>query len=220
MPANFVLTLDTTGPQGVAVSIEGGTGVTGDANADVSVTTTDPSTTGYQVKLWGDIDGVPDEATAVWQTLTDPVAVTLTASDGVKTVYARLRDDVWNESSVASDTITLDATAPVVTITAGPDVTKVSRVAGKRLASFTWTASEDIDHYEVRVVPAAGSDHTAGVALTDTSGGSDNLSGDGLIAASTPTTTVIDGRDLPDPDGDKRVKVFVRDVNGLWSIAP
>lgn len=220
MPASFILTLDTTGPQDVAVEINAGDAATGDPAVDVAVTTSDADTAGYQVKLWGDVDGVPDEATAVWQMLTPSIAVTLTSGDATKTVYARLRDDVWNESAVANGTIALDETAPTVTITAGPDVTKVSRVATKRQSAFTWTASEDIDHYEVRVVPDANSDHTAGVLLADASGGSDNLSGDGLIAATTPTTTVIDGRDLPDPDGDKTIKVFVRDVNGLWSIAP
>lgn len=220
MPASFILTLDTTAPQGVAVEINGGDPSANDRDVLVAVTTTDPDTTGYMVKVWGDVQDAPDEASAPWQMLTAELDVQLTLGDGVKTVNARLRDDVWNVSASASDTITLDTTSPVVTISAGPDVTKVSRVLGHRQATFQFTASEDFDRFEVRFVPSAASEHTAGTLLTNTSGGSTPGAEDGLVTAGTPTTIIVDGRDVPDPDGDHRVKVFVRDVNGNWSVDP
>lgn len=217
MPASFVLTLDTTAPQGVAAAINGGDPATNNRNVLVAVTTTDPDTSGYMVKVWGDVQDTPDEASAGWQMLTPTLAVQLTTGDGVKTVNARLRDDVWNVSGVATDTITLDTIAPTVTISAGPDVSKVSRVLGHRQATFQFTADQDFDRFEVRFVPFAASTHDEGTVLTNTSGGSTPGAEDGLVTAGTPTTIIIDGRDVPDPDGDHRVKVFVRDVNGNWS---
>lgn len=227
MPSQFTLQLDTLGPGGVAVSIDGGATHTPDTEVAVTVTTTDATTTGYQVKLWGDIQGVPNEATAAWQTLAPGLPVTLTTGDGVKTVNARLRDDVWNESGTASDTITLDTTSPVVTLTAGPDpagsaappfAVRVSRVAGKRLVTWSWQSSENFDHYEVRAVTNTNAAHTEGTLLVNNSGGGSNLSGDGAFAANTPITTVLDARDIPDPDGIYFIKVFVRDLAGNWSI--
>src|SRR3954447_22912657 len=133
MPGTFQLTLDTTGPGGLTLVLDAGNPAwSTDFVADAIIGTSDPDTTGYQVKLWGDIVGVPDEATAVWQNYAPSIPVTLTAGDGAKTVYMRMRDDVWNASaSTANDTITVDTTAPTVTIIAGPDATRISKVAGK-----------------------------------------------------------------------------------------
>lgn len=218
MPSNFLLTLDTLGPQGVAATLDGGAAYTNTPSVTLTTTTSDPDITGYQMKIWGDIEGGPiPEASAVWTTYASASAITLSSGDALKTVNVRLRDDVWNESGIASAAITLDTTAPTVSITSGPDRTRVSRIVDRRQSTFTWSADENIDRYEVRVVPAATSLHTEGTLLTNTSGGSSNLSADGAIAGGSAMTTVIDGRDLPDPDGDKRVKVFVRDTSGKWS---
>lgn len=216
MPAYFNLILDTTPPQDVAVEIEGGAAVINDVNVSVAVTTSDADTTGYQVKLWGDIEGVETEEDAVWQMLTPSIAVTLTAVDSLKIVRARLRDDVWNESAAAADTTELDTAGPFIAVITGPDADKVSRIDGKRVSAFTWIASEPFEHYEVRVVPANDSAHTAGVLVGTV--GSINVQDDGLFEPDTPIDTTIDGRDLPDPDGNKIVKVFARDVNGFWSV--
>lgn len=221
MPGTFQLTLDTTGPQGVALVLDAGNPAYSTDNVvDAIATTTDPDTTGYQVKLWGDVAGVPDEATAVWQTLTSSLAVTLSAGDGTKTVTARLRDDVLNESATASDTILVDTTAPVVSIVTGPTPSKVSKIAPADDSSVQWSSDSDFDLYSVRVVPATSSDHTAGTEIPTTAG-STNTSG-GAGTAGTPVTTVIHGADLEAAsagDGDKIVKVFVREAaSGYWSV--
>lgn len=232
MPANFLLTLDTTGPGGVTLVINDGLTNTAAREVLVDVATTDADTTGYQVKVWGDVDPAgraeiqSTEAESAWIMLTPDVAVLLAEGDGAKTLYARLRDDVWNESNVASSAVTLDQGGPIVTIT-GPDVDRISKVDGKRLAMFAFSVDSDVEEYEVRVVPAADSPHTVGT-LIGTANGSHvpgvaqpTLSGGPVAADEVVTPCVIDGRDLEAAspgDGDKIVKVFARDAAGNWSI--
>lgn len=50
-----------------------------------------------------------------WQATGSPVAVTLSAGDGLKTVYFATRDNAGNISTPLSDQITLDQSAPVLT---------------------------------------------------------------------------------------------------------
>lgn len=224
MAANFQLALDTTGPQAVGGKLNGDATYTNVRAVTLAATTTDPDTTGYQIKVWGDVDPAADpniqatEAASSWITLTASIAVTLAAGDGTKNVTWRLRDDVWNTSSTATDQIVLDTTVPVVTISAGPDVAKVSKVAGKDTASITWSSDSHIVAYQVRVVPNASSDHNAGTLIPNAAG-STNVSG-GAVAASTAVTTTIKGTDLEAAsagDGAKTVKVFAQDDAGNWS---
>lgn len=224
MPANFTLTLDTTGPQGVGGKLNGDATRTNVRGVLLAATTTDPDTTGYQAKVWGDVDPAADpniqplEADSSWITLTPTIAVQLAAGDGTKDITWRLRDDVWNSSATATDQIVLDTIAPVVTISAGPDAAKVSKIAGKDTANFTWSADSDFDTYVVRVVPNSSSDHNAGSAILGAAG-STNIAG-GAHAAAEAIATAIKGTDLEVAsagDGAKTVKVFVRDLAGNWS---
>lgn len=224
MAANFQLVLDTTGPQSVGGKINGDATYTNVRGVAVAPTTTDPDTTGYQVKIWGDVDLTADaniqgtEATSAWINLTASIAVTLSAGDGTKNVTWRLRDDVWNTSATATDQIVLDTTVPVLTISAGPDVPKVSKIAGKDAASVTWSSDSHIVAYQWRVVPNSSSDHNAGTLIPATAG-STNVSG-GPVNAGTAVTTTIHGADLESAssgDGTKVVKVFGQDDAGNWS---
>lgn len=218
MPANFNLVLDTTGPAGVTLAIDAGNAWSLDFDVIANVATTDPDTTGYQMKVWGDIAGGPaTEAAAAWQTYNAALPVTLAAGDGLKTLTVRLRDDVWNESGTATDTITVDTTAPTVTVVS--DVTKVSKIAGKRTATLTITPNSAIQAWKVKVVPASGSINTAGTQIPVTNG-SDNMTG-GASASGVPITAHIDGRDLElaGVEGNNIVKVFVQDQAGNWSVA-
>lgn len=224
MAANFDLILDTTGPGGVAASINSGAAYATIRDVLLAVTTTDSDTTGYQAKIWGDVDPAfsadiqATEGASSWITLTASIAVRLSTGDGVKTLNARLRDDVWNESASASDTITLDTAAPVITVT-GPDVPKVSKVTGKRTASISFSSDTAIVAWKVKVVPASGSLHSAGTQI-GTTNGSTNMSG-GALAAATPQAATIDGADLEAAsagDSTKIVKVFGQDAAGNWSV--
>jgi hypothetical protein len=226
MTATFNLTLDTTGPGGVAASINSGATYAVDVNVLLAITTTDTDTTGYQVKIWGDVDTAfnaniqATEGASSWITLATPHAVKLSSGDGAKNLTVRLRDDVWNESATASDSITLDTTAPTINVTAGPTPTKISKIATKDVSAFSFSPSDDIVAYKVKVVPSTGSLHTAGTQIPTTAG-STNMSG-GAVTGGTTVSCTINGTDLETAsagDGPKIVKVFGQDAAGNWSVA-
>lgn len=218
MPSNFSLVLDTTGPGGVTLAIDAGAAFSLDQDVTLNIGTTDVDTTGYQMKVWGNIQGGPaDEASAVWQNFNPALPVTLTAGDGAKTVTVRLRDDVWNESGTATDTITVDTTAPTVNVTR--DVGKISLKPGKEVSHLVITPDSDIQAYKVKVVPSTNATESQGTTIP-TAGGSMNMTG-GAGAAGVAINAEIHGADLQavGVEGDNIVKVFVRDVAGNWSVA-
>jgi hypothetical protein len=176
------------------------------------------------MKLWGDIDTAYDsnvqatEGASTWITYSTSKQVKITAGDGAKTVYLKIRDDVWNESAQASDGITLNTAIPVVTVSA-IDVSKVSKVAGKTTATFTFTSDVLFTDYKVKVVSAVGGDNTTGTQI-QTTNGSLNVGGTGSFASATPITVTIKGTDLEVAsagDGTKIIKVFVKNSAGTWS---
>jgi len=224
MASFFTLTLDTTGPQGVSIVLNSGATFASTREVTATLATTDGTTTGYQMKLWGDVDPTVNtsiqalEASSAWIAFNASQAVTLSNIDGFKTVNVKIRDDVFNESAVASDSITLDTTVPVITLSA-PDVTRVSKVAGKRVASATFSTDTALVAYEVRVVPSQSSLQSSGTVIPTTNG-STNMSG-GAVAANATVNITIDGRDLElasAGDGNKIVKVFGQEASGAWSV--
>lgn len=221
----FNLILDTLGPQGVTLSINSGAAYTNDQLVTLSIGCSDPDKTGYQMKIWGNVDTAYDtniqatEGASTWITYAASKQIKLATGDGTKTVYVKIRDDVWNESAQASDSITLDTTVPVVTIT-GPDVGKVSKVASKDTAAFSFSVDQAFVEYKVKVVPSTSSLHTAGTQIPTTAG-STNMSGSGSFEASTPIASTIKGADLETAsagDGTKIIKTFVKDAAGNWSV--
>ena len=221
MASYFNLTLDTLAPSGLSISINGGASYCTSPDATITIGISDNPTTGYQMKIWG-ISGVATEGAATWETYATSKAVTLIAGDGLKTVYVKVRDDVGNETSSANDTITLNTAVPAVTISAGPDYAKISKVTGFTVSGFSFTSDVIFDEYKVKVVPATNSLHSAGTQIPITAG-STNMSG---IAGSYPANTAINctihGTDLETAssgDGVKIVKVFVKNVAGSWSEA-
>lgn len=227
MATDFTLTLDTTAPAGVAVSLAAGATYATSRDISAGITTSDGDTTGYQMKVWGDVDAAYDasvqplEANSTWISYAAAKAIRLSNGDGVKTVYVKIRDDVYNESAQASDAITLDTSAPVPNINVAPSASKVSKVTGKDQITFGWQADAAFVEYKVKVVPASGSTEAAGTTLLTTNG-SANVSGNaGNYNASTTITTTIDGADLEAAsagDGAKVIKVFVKDAAGNWSV--
>lgn len=224
MAASFTLNLDTTGPASPSIVLNGNAAYATVRAVTAAIGTTDGTTTNYQMKVWGNVDLTADvnvqdtEANSTWITYSTSKAVTLSTGDGAKTIYLKIRDDVWNESAIVSDSITLDTTVPVLTIT-GPDVSKVSKIAGKRVASFSFSTDSDLVAYKVKVVPSTGSLDSAGTTI-GTTNGSTNMTGGAVVAAGTVSCT-IDGRDLDAAsagDGAKIIKVFGQDASGNWSI--
>jgi hypothetical protein len=231
MASSFNVTLDTTAPTSPTLALNGGAVFTGLAAITALLHTDDASQTGYQIKIWGSVDagadaniqateGASSWITPSWSSGDASQAVTLSSGDGSKTINAKIRDDVWNETTTLTQSITLDTTVPVITIQTGPDTTRVSKISGKRTVSVTWQSDTALQAYKVKVVANSGSLENSGTALATTNGSS-NISG-GAVAATTNVTTTIDGRDLEvasSGDGVKVVKVFGQDESGSWSVA-
>ena len=217
MASYFNLTLDTTAPSGGSISLPSRT-------SSVNISATLGATGASYMKLWGDICATAGgtaitEANASWVAYNTSASIILTATDGTKTVYAKFKDDVGNESSSVNASVILDSTVPVVTIV-GPDVSKISKVSGYNVSAFSFSASEAFNEWSVRVVPATSSLHTAGTEIP-TTGGSTNMHGTTQTAASTAIECTIYGADLETAssgDGAKIIKVFVKDLTGNWSV--
>jgi hypothetical protein len=227
--AHTTIILDTTAPAGVTLSIDAGAAYSIDQIVDLAIGTSDGDTTGYQMKVYGDVSDSADQARyraaegdAPWVSFATAMnSVQLSSGDGSKTVRVKIRDSVWNVSSEATDTITVDTSAPVPNITIDVDQPRISKVSGKRESRFSWQADVPFEEYKVKVVPATNSLHTAGTQIPSTNGSS-NVSGSaGGYPATTNIQTMVDGRDLETAsagDGSKIVKVFVRDAAGNWSV--
>lgn len=224
----FYLTLDTTGPSSPSITIEGGSAYVSNQIVNTSISTGDGDTTGYQMKIWGDVDGTYDtdiqstEGASNWITFSASQQLKLSSGDGAKTIYLRIRDDVHNQSAQASDGTTLDTTLPVVTIS-GPDVSKISKQPTKNVSSFSFTVNEVFDEFKVKVVGSTGASHDTGT-LIGTANGSTNTSGSAGgydTTANGAENVSINGADLETAsagDGQKIIKVFVKDQAGTWSV--
>ena len=219
MASYFNLTLDTLAPQGLTIKLNNGSQYTTNKTVQLAVNVTDESADGYQMKVWG-IDGIAKESDAVWETLANIKNVTLSTGDGLKTVYVKVRDDVYNETVAASATITLDTSVPAVTII-GPDVSKISKTSPKDVATFSFTSNTAFTEQTIKVVPSNSSLHDAGVQI-GTATGSTNMSATGTFKASTAISCKVYGKDLEaasSGDGEKIIKVFVKNAHGTWSVA-
>lgn len=220
MASYFNLTLDTTAPGGVTLSINDGALYATSTAVTLTIATSDGVTTGYQMKVWG-VEGVDSENAASWENFATSKSVNLTSGDGLKTVYIKVRDDVGNESAQVSDTITLNTTVPVVTIT-GPDKSKISKVTGFNTSIINFTSDVEFEEYKVCVVPQNNSTQDAGTVIGTTNGSINTSGSDGDYPASENIQVTINGADLEaasSGDGVKIVKVFVRNAAGTWSVA-
>lgn len=220
MSAFFNLTLDTLAPQGVSLKINAGAIYTANKAVTLTIGCKDASTAGYSMKIWGSVVGAAAEKDAKWENYATTKTVTLTDGDGLKTIYVKVRDNVWNEAEPVSATITLNTSIPVVTIV-GPDVSIISEVVGKNTAKFNFTADAIFDEYKVGVVPSNNST-VADVTVIGTAGGSANTSGSaGNYPADTNIEVTINGTDFKTAaggaDGTYIIKVFVKNQAGTWS---
>lgn len=219
MASYFNLTLDTLAPQGLTIKLNNGSQYTTSKAVQLAINVTDESADGYQMKVWG-IDGIAKESDAVWETLANVKDITLSTGDGLKTVYVKVRDDVYNETAVTSTSITLDTSVPAVTII-GPDVSRISKTSPKDVATLSFTSDVAFTEYKIKVVPSKSSLHDAGT-LIGTANGSTNMSATGTFKASTAISCKIYGKDLElasSGDGEKIIKVFVKNTVGTWSVA-
>lgn len=228
MSAYFTLTLDTAPPASPRLEIEEGAAATGSRDVVVALSSPDFSGGAHDVtdmKIWGDVDGVADpnvqpaEGAALWMPYQALYAVRLSAGVATKTIFARLRDDVANPTLAFSDTIQYRTDLAVVTVVAPVTVGRISKVAGRDVATFGWRVDRPFDQYVVRAVPNSKSSRTQGSPIP-TAHGSLNVAGTGALPANTTITTEIHGADLEaaSPGSTLKVlKVFVHDAAG-WSL--
>ncbi len=124
---------DGTAPVGT-VTINAGAVATATTTATVAVPATDAGSGVSLVRLSNvatvDGNGVLNGAGSTTFSYTTPIAWTLTAGEGTKTVYAQWRDSAGNWSTPVNDTIVLDTTAPTgtVVINGGDAATETSAV--------------------------------------------------------------------------------------------
>ena len=111
---------DTTAPSG-SVSINSGASYTNSTTVTLTLSATDSvGVVGYYVST---SSSTPVASASGWNSATSTtsysgsVSYTLASGDGSKTIYVWYKDFGGNVSSSASDSITLDTTAPIVTIT-------------------------------------------------------------------------------------------------------
>ena len=169
MASYFYLTLDTLAPSGITLKINNGATYTTTETVTLSIGCSDASTTGYQMKIWG-IKDVTNESDATWQTFATSKSVTLASGDGLKTVHIKVRDDVYNESSEVTSTITLNTSVPAVTIQS-QDVTKISKVSPKNVCTLTWYADSAFTEYKVCVVSSINATQaTEGLTVAENDG--------------------------------------------------
>lgn len=229
----FTLTYDTTGPASATLSINSGAQYTNTVLVTCAISTADSPTTGYQMKIFGDVDvtwGVANgvlKSGSVTATANDAQVIGFTASkqiqlatgDGAKNLHVIIYDDVMNPSTQADASITLDTAIPSVSITSGPDKTKISSVTNYNICSFSFQSPVAISQYVVKVVTSNGADHTTGVDIP-TAGGSTGMSGSSQ-AANAIINCKIYAADLVSAsagEGAKIIKVFVADAGGNWSV--
>lgn len=224
--ANYLtITLDTTAPSNPSILLNSGGVFATNQLVTASLSTSDSVTTGYQMKIWGNVDTTYDanvqasEGASAWITYATSKQIKLATGDGSKSVFAKIRDDVWNESAQVSDSITLNTVVPVATIV-GQNVTKMSKNTGKNELTFSFTSDVAFVEYKIKVVTVSSASQDTGSQIPTTNG-STNVSGSGTFASGTPIAVNIKGSDLElasANDGDKIVKVFVKNEAGLWSV--
>jgi hypothetical protein len=104
----------------------------------------------------------------------------------------------------------LDVTPPTIDITVSPDLTKISRVAGKDTTTFSFTVNEAHQAYQIRAVPGSSSPVTAGTLIEQ--GGSGSA---GIERAVDVTDDELVNAGLT--EGAHVIKVFAQDSAGNWS---
>ena len=235
--ANYVkITLDTIGPSGVSVLINGDADKITSTAATLTINCTDTDLTGYQMKIWGTADA-PSESDAKWETYQAEKNVTFSSGDGQKTVYVKVRDDVYNESVIASDTVLLITKVPVVT-QMKTGTSKISLMQGGNIATGCFYFDEDISAAKIMIVQDVNAPHNSPAnVLVPCAGGSSmyhsdadmnyefegsELSLEGEFSCDGYIDFIIYADDIvaaSPGDGVKILKAYVKSAStGSWSI--
>lgn len=226
--ANYVtIYLDTTAPANPTITISGGSAFATAQLVNLTIGTDDVDKTGYEMLIWGDVDGTYDtkvqatEGGSTWQAFSASPQIKLSAGEASKTINVRVRDDVRNASNVVFDSISLDTSIPTVTIVAQPDVPKLSRETGKTTSSFTFSCNQNYVEYKVKLVGNTGATHDTGTQIL-TAGGSTGVTGTGSYTSANVHTVTVKTADLEtagaNMNGSNILKVFVKEASDTWSV--
>ena len=233
--SNYInLTLDTLGPQNVSVVLNDGEHVTTENIVRYAVSHSDSDAADYQIKIWGTAT-CPAETDAEWQTFVSSGSVFVDDTTGLKTLYFKLRDDVFNESVTVSATINYVRERPTVqNLYVTP--AKLSLVDKKNVASGGFNFSETIDAVKIKIVSDVNASHDdpSNISIPTTNGSAmwDDLNTDSYaISTLDHEITIpsimtvgfyINAKDIAavaPGDGVKIIKFFVRSaMSGLWSV--
>lgn len=112
-PNTDSIILDTTAPTAGSVSINAGAAGTSSTTVSLAISATDATVAGKEMCVSNTTTCAEED----WEALATPKSWTLTSGDGVKTVRVWFKDALGNTTeTAASDTITLDTTAPTGSI--------------------------------------------------------------------------------------------------------
>lgn len=168
--------------------------------------------------VWGDIDPnfrpevfASSMGGANWQPFEGAVELVLSAGDGEKTVYAKLRNAAGRETEVIENVLTL-ASEPHVSVL-WTDERRQLAVDG--VLRFGWSASHDFDEWEVVLSPSLDATYEQSRLLTN---------GDGSTAgthhwASIPVEDIIAADTQPTQDGVKWIRPMIV-INGVYFGGP
>jgi sugar lactone lactonase YvrE len=184
---------DSTPPVGT-VTIDGGAVSTASTAVVLGLQATDGhGVTAYRVANGADCSGATYVAVTSTTSYSAAVAHALASGDGTKTVCAQFRDADGNESAVATDTIELDTTAPVGTITIDGGAAFTNTTA----ATLDLTATDAVGVTSYRVADGA------------------DCSGATYVPVTSATSFDADvAHTLPVGDGTKTVCAQFRDAAG------
>lgn len=248
MAGYFSVTLDTLGPQGASVIVNGDEEQTSSTQLNLKILCTDIDTTGYQMKIWSDATEIYTEQLASWEDYSSEKTLTVDPElvrNNTVTVFVKLRDDVWNESETVSDSIKVYVQSPIVNITgisrvriskipASDDESFADRLFPKDTSIVTFTVDSDCDELKVMVVDTVNAQYDdpfnvliptdGGSKITDSNAETITID-DGLqifsVQANGTYNAFVKGVDLENAspgDGVKIIKIFARSTNGFWSV--
>lgn len=229
------LTLDTTPPEDVEMLINGGAAYTFSRFVELKVSCADSDTQGYSIKVWG-VDGVDDEDDAPWEEYFQSKLVSLSEGDGEKTVYVKVRDDLFNESDAVCDTVSYRSSPIPFVKGLTVDTSKIFSSGVRRTASLIWNVDKDFDAVKIMLVddvnaaydddsnisiPTANGSHICGANGKIISTGDYMEIYNYKLSSNVGMSAVLYARDITavsPENGIKVIKVFVRSCeNGNWS---
>jgi len=121
------ITLDTTSPSSLTISIESGQSYVNTTSVTLSLSAT--NATSMMVSNYANFSG------GVWESYSTSKNTSLIDGNGTRTVYFKAKDTAGNVATAVNDSITLDQAAPQISSVSSTGVSQTS-------ATITWTTDE------------------------------------------------------------------------------